>query len=291
QFFIKDFQRTLKMETSNQGLAAALKGYGLFALPCKRYLKEADVLYMLNDVLLRSEHVFQSISSHAVLEDSLPLLSSFQEATASILRCTGQVPASQLALLEKLTVLQIENFPLVAQNLQMCYCKSLLFVLLAVYPISRPSLSQIVYQGLVRTCSHPIAAQVEASGEDDGISQPRTITYRRYNFLWAYLLNAVAVQARHMLVRDVYDGLLSSALSVVSKLNLSVRQQASSDDGDARVDVSDPTCGIEAQCPKDFNIFINLVDFFRDTFTKKHLELFAKWAFVVLKQMVEYSAR
>ncbi|CAN8029859.1 unnamed protein product [Ixodes persulcatus] len=301
QFFIKDFQRTLKMETSNHGLAAALKGYGLFALPCKRYLKEADVLYMLNDVLLRSEHVFQSISSHAVLEDSLPLLSSFQEATASILRCTGQVPASQLALLEKLTVLQIENFPLVAQNLQMRYCKSLLFVLLAVYPISRSSLSQIVYQGLVRTCSHPIAAQVEAPREDDGISQSRTITYRRYNFLWAYLLNAVAVQelnqmqisleARQMLVQDVYDGLLSSALSVVSKLNLSVRQQASSDDEDARVDVSDPTCGIEAQCPKDFNIFINLVDFFRDTFTKKHLELFAKWAFVVLKQMVEYSAR
>lgn len=32
---------------------------------------------------------------------------------------------------------------------------------------------------------------------------------------------------------------------------------------EARVDVSDPTCGIEAQCPKDFNIFINLVDFFR----------------------------
>ncbi|KAM7297935.1 DNA-dependent protein kinase catalytic subunit [Ixodes scapularis] len=301
QFFIKDFQRTLKMETSNHGLAAALKGYGLFALPCKRYLKEADVLYMLNDVLLRSEHVFQSISSHAVLEDSLPLLSSFQEATASILRCTGQVPASQLALLEKLTVLQIENFPLVAQNLQMRYCKSLLFVLLAVYPISRSSLSQIVYQGLVRTCSHPIAAQVEASREDDGTSQSRTITYRRYNFLWAYLLNAIAVQelnqmqisldARQMLVRDVYDGLLSSALSVVSKLNLSVRQQASSDDGEARVDVSDPTCGIEAQCPKDFNIFINLVDFFRDTFTKKHLELFAKWAFVVVKQMVEYSAR
>ncbi|CAN8002257.1 unnamed protein product, partial [Ixodes hexagonus] len=32
QFFIKDFQRTLKAETSTHGLAAALKGYGLFAL-------------------------------------------------------------------------------------------------------------------------------------------------------------------------------------------------------------------------------------------------------------------
>lgn len=41
----------------------------------------------------------------------------------------------------------------------------------------------------------------------------------------------ISLDARQMLVRDVYDGLLSSALSVVSKLNLSVRQQASSDDG------------------------------------------------------------
>lgn len=40
----------------------------------------------------------------------------------------------------------------------------------------------------------------------------------------------ISLEARQMLVQDVYDGLLSSALSVVSKLNLSVRQQASSDD-------------------------------------------------------------
>ncbi|CAN7941926.1 unnamed protein product [Ixodes hexagonus] len=265
--------------------------YLLVHQPCKQHLKESDVLYMLNDVLLRSEHVFQSISSHAVLEDSLPLLSSFQEATASILRCTGQVPVSQLVLLEKLAVLQIENFPLVAENLQIRYCKSLLFVLLAVYPISRSSLSQIVYQGLVRTCSHPIVAQVEASQEDGSLYPSRRITYRRYNTLWSYLLGAVGVQARHALVQDTYDGLLSSILSVVSKLNLSVRQQASSEDGEARIDVSDPTCGIEAQCPKDFNIFINIVDFFRDTFTNKHLKLFAKWAFVMVKQFVEYSTR
>ncbi|KAG0426495.1 hypothetical protein HPB47_026405 [Ixodes persulcatus] len=231
QFFIKDFQRTLKMETSNHGLAAALKGYGLFALPCKRYLKEADVLYMLNDVLLRSEHVFQSGEGIFELRTR-----SFPPGKEDSEKSSG-VPAGSPGETDGAAD---REFPLVAQNLQMRYCKSLLFVLLAVYPISRSSLSQIVYQGLVRTCSHPIAAQVEAPREDDGISQSRTITYRRYNFLWAYLLNAVAVQelnqmqisleARQMLVQDVYDGLLSSALSVVSKLNLSVRQQASSDD-------------------------------------------------------------
>ncbi|KAH8038085.1 hypothetical protein HPB51_021642 [Rhipicephalus microplus] len=297
EYFIQEFQQTLKSATNTYNLAAALKGYGLLALPCKQYLKESDVLFMLNDVLLRSEHVFQSISSPAVLEDSLPLLTSFQEATASILRCAAEVPESQLLLVEKLAVLQIENFPLVAEGLRSRYAKSLLFLLLAVHPLSPTSLSQIVYQGLARTCSHSIVADVEASEEDDdGFSgKLQRITYRRYNLLWSYLLEAVNVQAsitadaRSTFVCNVYDALLSAILSMVSKLNLSVKQ--SNAEGETGANMSDPTCGVDAECPKDFNIFINLIDFFRDTFLWKHTEYFTKWAFVMIKKFVEYSSR
>ncbi|XP_070379748.1 DNA-dependent protein kinase catalytic subunit-like isoform X1 [Dermacentor albipictus] len=300
EYFIQEFQKTLRSETNTHNLAAALKGYGLLALPCKQYLKESDVLFMLSDVLLRSEHVFQSISSPAVLEDSLPLLTSFQEATASILRCATKVPESQLLLVEKLAVLQIENFPLVAENMRVHYVKSLLFLLLAVHPLSPTSLSQIVYQGLARTCSHPIVADVEASEEEDAFTGKfRTITYRRYNMLWHYLLEAVNVQelnamqvtadARSTFVCNLYDALLSAILSMVSKLNLSVKQ--SNAETETGTNMSDPTCGVDAECPKDFNIFINLVDFFRDTFLWKRTELFTKWAFVMIKKFVEYSTR
>ncbi|KAL1417557.1 hypothetical protein MTO96_006113 [Rhipicephalus appendiculatus] len=301
EYFIQEFQQTLKSETNKYNLAAALKGYGLLALPCKQYLKESDVLFMLNDVLLRSENVFQSISSPAVLEDSLPLLTSFQEATASILRCATEVPESQLLLVEKLAVLQIENFPLVAEGLRSRYAKSLLFLLLAVHPLSPTSLSQIVYQGLARTCSHSIVADVEASEEDDdGFSgKLQRITYRRYNLLWSYLLEAVNVQelnvmqitadARSTFVCNVYDALLSAILSMVSKLNLSVKQ--SNAESETGANMSDPTCGVDAECPKDFNIFINLIDFFRDTFLWKHTEYFTKWAFVMIRKFVEYSTR
>ncbi|KAL3172472.1 hypothetical protein MRX96_043383 [Rhipicephalus microplus] len=133
EYFIQEFQQTLKSATNTYNLAAALKGYGLLALPCKQYLKESDVLFMLNDVLLRSEQCVSephicaflpfSISSPAILEDSLPLLTSFQEATASILRCAAEVPESQLLLVEKLAVLQIENFPLVAEGLTEPLCQ------------------------------------------------------------------------------------------------------------------------------------------------------------------------
>ncbi|KAH7949252.1 hypothetical protein HPB49_006640 [Dermacentor silvarum] len=300
RYFIQEFQNTLRSETNTHNLAAALKGYGLLALPCKQYLKESDVLFMLSDVLLRSEHVFQSISSPAVLEDSLPLLTSFQEATASILRCATKVPEIQLLLVEKLAVLQIENFPLVAENMRVHYAKSLLFLLLAVHPLSPTSLSQIVYQGLVRTCSHPIVADVEASEEDDAFTGKfRTITYRRYNMLWHYLLEAVNVQelnvmqvtadARGTFVCNLYDALLNAILSMVSKLNLSVKQ--SNTETETETNMSDPTCGVDAECPKDFNIFINLVDFFRDMFLWKRTELFTKWAFVMIKKFVEYSTR
>ncbi|KAK8776726.1 hypothetical protein V5799_029934 [Amblyomma americanum] len=300
EFFIQEFQQTLRAETHTHDLAAALKGYGLLALPCKQYMKESDVLFMLSDVLLRSEHVFQSISSPAVLEDSLPLLTSFQEATASILRCASKVPENHLLLLEKLAVLQIENFPIVAVNLQVRYAKSLLFLLLAVHPLSPTSLSRVVYQGLVRTCSHPIVADVEASEEDDAaVGRLQKITYRRYSMLWSYLLDATNVQelnqmqiapdARSAFVTDVYDALLTAVLSMMSKLNLSVKP--STTEMETSANMSDPTCGVDAECPKDFNIFINLVDFFRDTFLVKRREFFTKWAFVLIKKFVEYSTR
>ncbi|XP_077553857.1 DNA-dependent protein kinase catalytic subunit-like isoform X3 [Haemaphysalis longicornis] len=306
EFFIREFQATLRSGTNTYNLAAALKGYGLLALPCQRYLKEADVLFMLGDVLLRSEHVFQSVSSPAVLEDSLPLLTSFQEALASILRCAHQVPESQLLVVEKLCVLQVEHFPLVAAGLQARYCRSLLLLLLACHPLAPASLAHVVYQGLVRTCSHPIVADVEASEEeeeDGGAAPPggrlRKITYRHYNFLWGFLLRAVAVkelndlqvslEARHAFVGDVYDAMLSAVLSMISKLNLCVKRTNA--DAETAADMSDPTCGVDAECPKDFNIFINLVDFFRDNFLGGHFEFFPKWAFVLIRKFVEYSTR
>ncbi|KAL3227060.1 hypothetical protein MRX96_048858 [Rhipicephalus microplus] len=99
----------------------------------------------------------------------------------------------------------------------------------------------------------------------------------------------IAADARSTFVCNVYDALLSAILSMVSKLNLSVKQ--SNAEGETGANMSDPTCGVDAECPKDFNIFINLIDFFRDTFLWKRTEYFTKWAFVMIKKFVEYSTR
>ncbi|KAL3172468.1 hypothetical protein MRX96_043379 [Rhipicephalus microplus] len=93
----------------------------------------------------------------------------------------------------------------------------------------------------------------------------------------------ITADARSTFVCNVYDALLSAILSMVSKLNLSVKQ--SNAEGETGANMSDPTCGVDAECPKDFNIFINLIDFFST------LEYFTKWAFVMIKKFVEYSTR
>ncbi|XP_064478548.1 DNA-dependent protein kinase catalytic subunit-like [Ornithodoros turicata] len=305
EFFIQEFKKTMTSESNLRDLTIALKGYGMFAAPCRYYLKESDIFYMLTDIISRSENVFQNINNPGQLEDNLPLLMSFQEATASILQCARQVPGSQLASLEKLTVLQIQNFPFVPENLTWKYCKSLACVLLFLQPLAPSSVSQIVYQGVIRTCSHPIAADVEAAddgGSVPGFSDPRKVTYKRYLHLWNYLLDAVHIkelnqldvplEARHKFVAAVYDALVSAVMEIISKLNLSVKKKAEvmEVDGVANLD-ADPVKGAEATCPYDFNIFINLVDFFRDTFTTKCLEHFCKWTYVMIRRFIELSTK
>ncbi|XP_064600499.1 DNA-dependent protein kinase catalytic subunit-like [Liolophura sinensis] len=312
KFFIKKF-RTVMDDTSasSKQISLAIKGYGLLAAPCKLFLTSADVQYMFSEMIQKSEQQF--ISNTDGLDDKLVSLPSYLDALANIVKEVDEISETFVSSLERLLVLMIENYPNVHRKIQFLCSLSILRVLLAVQP-KGATYSQLlagtVYQGVIRMCSHPVALDTsqtdQLTGElPEGDRVVRQISYKDYLSLWSAMLDCpsskdlaksgIGIEERTTLAEGLHDELVMSVLKMLNKLDLSSSAQhgeqpeaglseesgmtSEADQPTAELTTADPLSGIHANKPKDFQLFINLVEFSRDLFPGKHYSCFKKWVF------------
>ncbi|CAL1269299.1 unnamed protein product [Larinioides sclopetarius] len=315
KYFMKQFREIfLESENSSRKLQIAVIAYGLFAKPCKLCLSENEVKLMLQNVIQRCEHTFLSDSTD--IDGRILDLSSYLEALSSIISVTEHLSENVIMSLEKLTVFQIDKFPKVPSRVHFIVPKVVIRILLSIQPkheLFLNFLTQVVYQGLVKTCSHPIVAEAEAlkdkaSVNDQQIQKEmesalKIVTYKDYIYLWKSVLNVVqlkelnplgiTLEQRQSLMEAVYDELIRSSLVLVTKLNLSLTQSPtkSQDDQNKEEISSDPLHGVQPNNMTDYYIFINLVDFLRDLLNDTCTELFSKWVFIFGKEIIFLSTR
>ncbi|KAI0227633.1 DNA-dependent protein kinase catalytic subunit [Lamellibrachia satsuma] len=317
KFFIKEFRRIMDSPQSNsKEISLAIKGYGFFAAPCKIFLSVEDVKFMFNEMMQRSEQVF--FGQTEVTDDTVFNLPSFLEALASILKELEEISETFLRSMERLVIMLMENFPKLSKKIHYRCFQAILKVLFALAPkgaVFRGFISRVVYQGLIRTCSHPIVAPTAADdegGQDETYSpegERQRISYRDYIILWKYLLESakgkqlvhdgVGLEEPHALTEVIYDELIYAILRMVERLDLTATKAPADDMGDegggdssALFTVSsDPMQGLEAAKPKDFVIFINLVDFCSDFLPDNQVQLFMRWVFTFGKEMITNSTR
>ncbi|KAI8501204.1 hypothetical protein Bbelb_212990, partial [Branchiostoma belcheri] len=296
KFFIREFRTIIDTtEAGTREMSIAVRGYGFFAAPCKMFLSESDVKFMFSEMMQRSEQLYFGTTDS--MEDKVHHLPSFLEALASIVQHLDQLSDMFVTSLERLVVVLFENFPRLGKKMHLICQKAILKVLLALVPKGatlRTFLSRIVYQALIRTCSHPnviegVTAEDEdlpvASGEEGGEQQPqqplvKRFSYRDYLELWGNLLD-------------------SSRLKVIDKLDLTTSKQVETGNEELTADVSgsqdgttsDPFAGLQAAKPRDFVVFINVVDFCRDLLPHHHPEYFQRWVFTVGHALILHSTR
>ncbi|GBN03187.1 DNA-dependent protein kinase catalytic subunit, partial [Araneus ventricosus] len=245
-------------------------------------------------------------------------LSSYLEALSSIISVTEHLSENVIVSLEKLTVFQIDKFPKVPSRVHFIVPKVVIRILLSVQPkreLFLNFLAQVVYQGLVKTCSHPIVAEAEALKDKTSVNEQqiqkemelesslKIVTYKDYIYLWKSVLNVVqlkelnplgiTLEQRQSLMETVYDELIRSSLVLVSKLDLNLTQPPtkSQDDENKEEISSDPLHGVQPNNMTDYYIFINLVDFLRDLLNDTCTELFPKWVFIFGKEIIFLSTR
>ncbi|XP_032697092.1 DNA-dependent protein kinase catalytic subunit isoform X6 [Lontra canadensis] len=321
QYFMEQFYGIIRnMDSNSKDLSIAIRGYGLFAGPCK-VVNAKDVDFMYVELIQRCKQLF--LTQIDTIDDHVYHMPSFLQSIASVLLYLDTVPEVYTPVLEHLMVVQIDSFPQYSPKMQSVCCKAIVKVFLALGgkgPVLWNCISTVVHQGLIRICSKPVILQkgVESESEDYRASgEVRTgkwkmPTYKDYLDLFRSLLscdqmmdslladeafffvNSSLQNLNHLL----YDEFVKSVLKIIEKLDLTLEKQNAGgheDEDEATgvwvIPTSDPAANFHPAKPKDFSAFINLVEFCREILPEKHVEFFEPWIHSFAYELILQSTR
>ncbi|XP_049981118.1 DNA-dependent protein kinase catalytic subunit [Alexandromys fortis] len=320
QYFMEQFYGIIRnADSNNKELSIAIRGYGLFAGPCK-VINAKDVDFMYVELIQRCKQMF--LTQTEASEDHVYQMPSFLQSIASVLLYLDAVPEVYTPVLEHLMVVQIDSFPQYSPKMQLVCCKAIVKVFLALAekgPVHWNFISTVVHQGLIRICSKPVVLQkdVESKSNNQWASgEVRTgkwkvPTYKDYVDLFQHLLscdqmtdfiladetflfeNSSLKSLNHLL----YDEFIRSVLKIVEKLDLTLEKQTVGEHEDGSttavwvIPTSDPAANLQPTKPKDFSAFINLVEFCREILPKKQIRLFEPWVHSFAYELILQSTR
>ncbi|XP_027494416.1 DNA-dependent protein kinase catalytic subunit isoform X2 [Corapipo altera] len=324
QFFMEQFYGIIRrMDSSSKELSIAIRGYGLFAAPCKAiHSKDVDNMYV--ELLQRCKQMY--LTEAETIDDHLYQLPSFLQSIASVIFHIDTVPEVYTPVLEHLVVLQINSFPQYSEKMQHMCCRSIIKVFLALSgkgPVLWSFISTVVHQGLIRIFSKPITFSKDFFGkETSGSTEPseagevgtgrwKVPTYKDYLYLFRSLLNCDTMKEcifedanfltenspLQSLNRLLYDELIKSILKIIEKLDLTVQkldvneQDENESDGALIGPTSDPASNLQPTKPTDFIAFLNLVEFCREILPEKHVEYFNPWMYSFGYELIMHSTR
>ncbi|XP_052761107.1 DNA-dependent protein kinase catalytic subunit-like isoform X2 [Mya arenaria] len=307
KFYLIAFREIMHSDKSSaKELSLAIKGYGMLAAPCRGYMTPKDVQFMFVEMMTKTEQQF--VRKTDDFDNKLHNLASYLESLASIVQEVDNVMETQAGSLEALLVLMLENVPNIHTKKHFLCVRAILALLLALMPkwtTFSQVLSGFVYQSLLRTFSHTPVLESEEEGEGTtDVGLERKITYKDFMETWAGLLDApnikefaaadISLETRLQLTEAIYGEIITAILKMLDKLDLAASSGDGSDEGsgvteDAEETSADPLHGVQARRPRDFQIFINLVDFCNDLLPMKHYQLFETWILPVSHRLILLS--
>ncbi|XP_036194617.1 DNA-dependent protein kinase catalytic subunit [Myotis myotis] len=316
QYFMEQFYGIIRnMDSNSKDLSIAIRGYGLFAGPCK-VINAKDVDFMYVELIQRCKQLF--LTQMDTIEDHIYQMPSFLQSIASVLLYLDTVPEVYTSVLEHLMVVQIDSFPQYSPKMQLVCCKAIVKVFLALAekgPVLWNCINTVVHQSLIRICSKAVILQkgAESELEDHRASgEVRTgkwkvPTYKDYLDLFRNLLSCDQIMdsvladeafffvnsSLQRLNRLLYDEFVKSVLKIVDKLDLTLKKQNVGEQEDENeptgvwvIPTSDPAANLYPAKPKDFSAFINLVEFCREILPEKHVEFFEPWLYSFAYELI-----
>ncbi|XP_075235509.1 DNA-dependent protein kinase catalytic subunit-like [Lycorma delicatula] len=251
RFFVKYF--TTCLQNPNQSLDEefniAVKGIGEFASVFNKFMEQKDLDAIFVNILQRTQYMCNNNQSIEQVPVCLEMLSKI------ICNLQGNVSEQQFTAMEHLVVFVVENFPLISTRLQHHAIKSVAINIFSIALTNggtdefKKYLDVLVYQGLIRTCKHPIPLDFE-----DG----NGITVNNYVNFWKELLDPRHIswedELKSRVIRQLLDTFLHNVLVLLNKLDVSLKRK---DDEDCE-GMSNPEDVLEPNNKMDFAIAFNI---------------------------------
>ncbi|XP_023688567.2 DNA-dependent protein kinase catalytic subunit isoform X1 [Paramormyrops kingsleyae] len=323
KFFMQKFCAIIKnMDSSQKELSIAIRGYGLFAAPCK-VVSPQDVDFMYTELIQRCKQMYLTESDTQA--DNIYQLPSFLDSLASVLYHLDTIPEVYTPVLEHLLVLQIDCFPQYSPKMMSACSCCIIKIFMAMArkgPVLWNFLSTVMHQGLIRVCSKPVLLNEAGAKSSDRDLEPPPVrtgkweipSYRDYLDLFRGLLNCENIKESvnvtfdmdrsvlKSLNRHLYDELVRSMLKIIKKLDLSVQKVNSETESmdvqkqgenieDTVIPSSDPTAHLQPNKPNDFMVLINLTDFCSELLLKRDAGYFQQWVYPMGQEIILQSSR
>uniref|UniRef100_A0A182SND9 DNA-PKcs N-terminal domain-containing protein n=1 Tax=Anopheles maculatus TaxID=74869 RepID=A0A182SND9_9DIPT len=287
----------------------AIRGFGIMAGPCQQVAGSSVSLNeLLTIVLQRIELICERTVSTS--GDMLTLLPDFIQALSEILTHTKQLTTIQLVSVQTMTVALVRDFyhlPTVHHEL---IVRSLVCMLENIGKLGGSTrdqlLDNILLQGIIWSCTHalpfgsspPVSTSVAATDETTNKTDWKRdlVTYKNYLPLWQGLLNKAQSASDPSLLRAIYRAIMNTLFVIVEKLDLSTRKRTFQDDDGQQRELffCDPNIDLIPLKPKDYHIFLNLVELNRDVLHGTQTpaavrELFTDWIRPYFERFVKQS--
>ncbi|KAI6646753.1 DNA-dependent protein kinase catalytic subunit [Oopsacas minuta] len=295
-YFIKQFRNILHdLSSSTKKVGISVRGYGYFASACSHFLKPKEVETLVNEIVRRSDKLL-IIQNEDSASERVYQLPSFLEAFASIAKELGCVNQSFGTCLEQLIIMLFEFFPRIIPKHQKPAFTSLsraLLSLISSQTMLKKLLQNIIYQGLLFTCTHALPSQIlpleatsEPENEGDLLLPARDSTYQDFLPLWLNLIDPQRTPTVAVLLLDfpnaegmyrvIYDEVIHAILLILDKLDLSTESTTSTQDSELTNSLDDLTT-LQPKNPNEYQFFLNLVDFTGELLPSAQLEMFSHW--------------
>uniref|UniRef100_A0A182VQI2 non-specific serine/threonine protein kinase n=1 Tax=Anopheles minimus TaxID=112268 RepID=A0A182VQI2_9DIPT len=287
----------------------AIRGFGIMAGPCQQLAGSSVSLNeLLTIVLQRIEGICER--SVSVVGDMLTFLPDFIQSLSEILTHAKQLSTIQLVSVQTMTVALVRDFYHISTVHHELIVRSLVCMLENIGKLGGSTrdhlLDCVLLQGIVWSCTHalPFASSLpvptSAAGADDTAHKTDWkrdfVTYKNYLPLWQGLLVKAHGGQDSSLVRAIYRAFTNTLFVIVEKLDLSTRKRTfQDDDGQEReLFFCDPNIDLIPIKPKDYHIFLNLVELYRDVLHGPQTpaavrELFIDWIRPYFERFVKES--
>lgn len=262
-------------------------------------MEPKDLRLMLTVIIDICDRSFFSVqtSSTEIFDEKIYQLPSFIESLSCVCsQIEGILPEGSLNTMEKLLILAIDTYPKLIKryNHQVSLAIARLFLAIQKTNFYPEFISRIVYQSLIRIFSYRTAYSIQqqeeaVKNESDDSSQENTGVKNVYNTtsldfvqLWSNIftlhefkeLKNESVEEKKKLVEFIYDEFIESLIKIINKLDLAAVKNDQNEANELEQEdlnqtqehlgvSSDPVNGLKPLKPRDFEIFVNLVDFSR----------------------------
>ncbi|KAF5300806.1 hypothetical protein FQR65_LT09109 [Abscondita terminalis] len=289
-----DYDRELFKVDNNYEMQLAIRGLGFLAKSFKMHITPIEIsgLFATISQILENNYILNS----KIDPDQLMYLSHYVQTLSLIIRNLPELSSNHVVSLQLISILLIKLFPQLSTMQHHLVIDAFVIMLhqltFCEHEVLESFLENVIYQGVLWTCSHHIVSDAELMKE----ANQELITHKNHLPFWHGLLNIITVvkyerfeidmRDRKYIVKKLINQLLNTLFILLNKINLEIKLI------DSNNPVTDPAAAFEPVQINDFTVFVNVVDFYQDIIENMNLEIFKlripNYINMMLKKSLKY---